>query len=439
MSISIPTNYDYWVKPIESYSHEQFQESVYTPQDVISPENPLTFNIHGNDKYIAVSRVYLYIRGKIVKRVNNADVDLTAQEDNSVAICNNMLHSIIKQVKFILNDVDIISSNNSYAHKAFYENVLSSDFYKEKNTLALMGFFNERGLTSATDAAGNTNFEARAALTNGGKMLELQGNLNIDFFKQNNHIPPGQKIQIMIYQNTPQFMLQTKSNIFAATNPYFKIFEAKLLVRHETLAPSMALSHLSNWNKEPISFRYETTSTKIINIAAGVSNFSYDSLFMGKIPKILYISFIKTPDLTGLYTTNPFWSSPEKSLTQISIYKNGSLVGRQTPLLLNLKDDNIRVKEAYRKLIEGVHGDASKGFYFSAEDFRKRGFFIYLVDLRAQIDPQNDSNVNETGNISITLHYSKPTTINYEMLVTGIFNVETKITASHETIHTFTG
>ena len=439
MAISIPTNYDYWVKPVESYSHENYQESVYTPQDVISPENPLTFNIHGNDKYIAVSRIYLQIRGKIVNRIDNEDVNLAATADNSVALCNNMLHSIIKQVKFILNDVDIVSSNNSYSHKSFYENVLSADFYKEANTLSLMGFFNERSLGSATAADGNADFEARAALTNQSRELELQGNLNIDFLKQSNHIPPGQKIQIMIYQNTPQFMLQTKNSAAGNDNPYFKISEAKLLVRHETLSPSMTLSHLSNWNKEPISFRYEATSTKIINIAAGVSQFSYDSLFMGKIPKIIYISFIRTPDLTGRYTTNPFWSSPESSLTQISIYKNGNLVGRQTPLILNLTHNNTRVKEAYRKLIEGVHGDNAKGFYFSSDDFRNKGFFIYLVDLRPQIDPKNDSNVNESGNISITLNYSRVTTVHFEMMVTGIFNVETKITSSHETVHTFTG
>ncbi|NQY54657.1 MAG: hypothetical protein HRT42_13920 [Campylobacteraceae bacterium] len=294
-------------------------------------------------------------------------------------------------------------------------------------------------MTSATTAEGNADFEARAALTDWSKVVELQGNLNIDFLKQSNHTAPGQKHQIMIYQNTPRFMLQTKTNTFAvASNPYFKITEAKLLVRHETLAPSMNLSHLTNWNKEPISFRYETTSTKIINVAAGVSTFHYDSLFLGKIPKMLYISFVKTPDLTGQYMTNPFWSSPENSLTKISIYKNGSLVGRQTPLLLNLADDDARIKEAYRKLIEGVNGDTSKGLYFSSEDFRNRGFFLYLVDLRSQINPQNDSNFNESGNISITLQYSKVTAHNYEMLVTGIFNVETKITSSHETIHIFT-
>ncbi|NQY54656.1 MAG: hypothetical protein HRT42_13915 [Campylobacteraceae bacterium] len=114
MSIAIPSNYDYWVSPTDNYSHENYQESVYTPQDVINPENPLTFNIHGNDKYIAVSRIYLYIQGQILKRnADNTESNLTAEDDKSVALCNNMLHTIIKQVKFILNDVEIISSNNS--------------------------------------------------------------------------------------------------------------------------------------------------------------------------------------------------------------------------------------------------------------------------------------------------------------------------------------
>ena len=441
VSLAIPRTYNYWVNPPVNMSNEDFQDVIYTPIGPLVQNNPIVYHIKGSERYLNTSRFYWYVRGKIRKTgADGAVTDLVEGDDNKIAFCNNIFHSLIKQVKFLINGTDIISSGNYYSFKAYNETCLQANIPEGMNSLKLQGFYKDIAKVETDVADTNTGFMQRAALTNKSKSVEFFSKLNIDFLKQANHIPPNQNIEVHLYPNTPQFMLQT-AEASAASKPIFQIDEARLVIREETVSPPTYLAHVENWTKSPMTFNYETSSTKILHIPANVLSYNYDTVFNGKIPKKMYLTFCKSGDFVGKYTSNPYFSRPPSSLKNISIFRNGVIVGRQRNYNMTLGDADSKVVETYCKTIEMALGnlDPVHGLMFDSEEFREGGYFIYSCDFQPASSNNNNLSLEQTGNVSIYLEFGETSDINYECIVTGIFDVDTQITIGGETIHTFTG
>ena len=440
-TLAIPRTYNYWVKPPINMSNEEFQDVIYTPIGPLVQENPIVYHIKGSERYLNTSRFYWYVRGKIRKTgTNGKGTDLEAADDNKIAFCNNIFHTLTKQVKFLINGTDIISSGNYYSFKAYNETCLQANIPEAENSLKLQGFYKDVAANETDITATNTGFTSRAALTNRSKTVEFFSKLNIDFLKQTNHIPPNQSIEIHLYPNTPQFMLQTaEGNV--ASKPFFQITEARLVIREEIVSPPTYLAHVENWTKAPMMFNYETSSTKILHVPANVLSYNFDTVFNGKIPKKLYLTFCKSGDFVGKYTSNPYFSKPPVSLKNISIFRNGVIVGRQRNYNMSLDEDDSKIIETYCKTIEMALGDLDSvhALMFDSVEFRDNGYFIYSCDFEPASNNNNNLSLEQTGNVSIYLEFDATSAINYECIVTGIFDVETQIAIGGDTIHTFTG
>ena len=106
--------------PIQT-SHESSFNQVFNPQNLISEDSPIIFNVRGSEHYIDLSQIMLYLRIKIIQENGTA---LTVEHNNEVAFANLPFSTIFKQVKLSLNGVQITPHSANYPYTGVFDTVL---------------------------------------------------------------------------------------------------------------------------------------------------------------------------------------------------------------------------------------------------------------------------------------------------------------------------
>src|SRR6218665_1506438 len=103
------------------------------------------------------------------------------------------------------------------------------------------------------DAAQNTGFKKRSALTNEGRVVDMLGCIHSDLFFQDRLLPNDVniKVHVRLVRNKDAFCLM--SSVQAAAFKV-RILECKLYVRKVKLSPSVFLAHAKPVEEENLKF-----------------------------------------------------------------------------------------------------------------------------------------------------------------------------------------
>src|SRR5271156_1979038 len=144
-------------------------------------KGPLEFMLKDNKEYINMEETTLSVKVKIVNTDGTA-IDGKTTSDAQIALVNNAMHSLFRDVELQINGKRIEGGDNTYAYKSYISSMFRFSKETQEGQLFSIGFIRDEH--AAMEAVANSAFVKRKAWTNNGAVKEFKGKLNISLFNQ---------------------------------------------------------------------------------------------------------------------------------------------------------------------------------------------------------------------------------------------------------------
>ena len=283
---------------------ENIQE--FGPLATIIQGAPIDFQIEGGgENYIDLNNTKLEVRAKLTMPDGTNIAGGTR-----VGVVNLPLHSMFESVRIKIADKVVTETNNMYPYRALMETLLNYEKSVLDTRLKCEGY--EEDLSTQMDdtdpAGGNTGLGRREAFWNASRVVRLIGRLHSDLFHQEKLIPAGIKLDIQLVPSRPTFFIKTAVPQGQNVQVLYKlhIVSARFLVQFKQVSKHMAVSHLETVGEVNYQIPHTKVLMKTQHIPQGVTNFSIDNIFKGKLPDRVALAMVSDAAMTGSYNSNPF-------------------------------------------------------------------------------------------------------------------------------------
>jgi hypothetical protein len=368
----------------------------YNPISAITHGLPIEFNIIGSGQdYIDVANTQIFVRAKIT-RANGDSIDGT----DHVGVVNLTLHSLFSELDFKVNDTLISSTNNTYAYRAYLENLLSygSDA-KNSQLTASMYYKDTAGHMDVTNPVAadvaNIGFKKRYGFFRNGATVDMMGKLHTDLCFQERYLPSDVGIRIRLIRQKDSFCLMSD-----ALDPTYKlqIVECKLYVRKVKLSPSVFVAHAKALEMGNAKYPIRRILVKTFTVAQGNLSFSQENLFSGQLPSRIVIGMVDNDGYNGVFNKNPF-NFKNYQLTQLKLYLDGLHTQHLRPIEVDYVAGNFI--QAYLTLFEGTGKiGRDEGLDISRDEYAN-GYALYAFDLTPDLADCGHMNLSKEGTVRL--------------------------------------
>ena len=278
---------------------------------------------------------------------------------STVSTCNNLLHSIFKNVRIKLNDYEITKHSTLYPYKSYIATCLTYSSYVKSCQLQSQGYYSDLSDHFGADSI-NTGFTQRSCLFRknfqpdnefkpGG--TTLIGRLHHDLITTSVPLPPGTKIVIELDRSEDEFVILTPK-----TDPEkykLKLLNVCLYMPIAQLSQSVYQEFAALWTKPKdlqsgaVNIHYRRSEIRTVSIASNAQEFNSDVLFADEGPCRLVFVLVNTAAKNGQYDLNPFefrrkWEYKLKKAN------------------LNVPQENLTEKELWEKRISDIEKESQK-------------------------------------------------------------------------------
>ena len=201
---------DLFTVPLTQTSIESSAYLYYKPISSLSDESdsPLEFLIPtSTDHYIDLAHTMLHVSVQILPNATEA-------ENNAVAPVNNFLHSLFDQIDIFFNQKLVSPPNNAYPYRAYIETLLNySQSALTSHLTGSLWYADTPGCLDSspaiprTAADGNRGANDRKYFTQGGKTVDMIGQLHCDVFNQSKFLINGVEMRVRLVRSKDTFCL----------------------------------------------------------------------------------------------------------------------------------------------------------------------------------------------------------------------------------------
>jgi hypothetical protein len=374
----------------------------YNPISSLTDSTPIEFHVSGSGQdYIDLSNTQIYIKAQIVQP-DGTDID----NAHHVGPVNNLLHSLFSEVDLKLNDTLVSSTNNTYAYRAYLENLLSFGPAAKHSQLTSEMFYKDS--SAGIDESNphvvnglNAGFRKRHSFFEDSAVANMLGNLHLDAMYQSKLIPSDVNLKIRLVRNKDAFCLMSSH---AGVAYKIKIVECKLFIRKAKLMPSVFVAHAKELEKTSAKYPIRRVVCKTFTIPRGNQDYSQESLFSGQVPIRLVCGLVLNTAYNGTYNTNPF-NFRHFNATEIRLYIDGQQ-STVRPLTPNFAAGTYL--PAYNSLFSacGKQG-RDVGNDITCEDYA-RGYSLYCFDLTSDLSSGHGGHFQlvREGSVRLDLKFS---------------------------------
>jgi hypothetical protein len=235
------------------------------------------------------------------------------------------------------------------------------------------------------------------------KEVELISPTNLSLFSTNCYLPPNVPMKIKFRRSPAKFYSLT-SDEFVDNSYRFDITDIYMRIPAVRIMPQIS-PHLDSLRADVNPRIYfDNYLVKNLPVTTDSQVRTFNSVFSGNLPKLMFISFFDEDNFVGKNNLDPFFTSSEK-IKDITVIINGSSA-RKFEVNLEKKIYG----DAYKALVESV-GASGKAFSISHSSWGA-GNTIFAFDF-LNCETITDSCSNELimqGNLDIAVTWSEKTT-----------------------------
>ncbi|XP_062575123.1 uncharacterized protein LOC134237055 [Saccostrea cucullata] len=344
----------------------------FRPINQISEYSALEFNIPPlSTGYMDLRNSRLKVKLRILNSLNNP-----ITKEDAVGLVNLPLHTIFAQVDTSLQQTPVSQLGTNYPYKAYIDTLLttSADNYGVRYPQLFIKDSNNPDDADPIKGL-NSGLYLRYVFTQEGKILDLEGPLQIDLFQQEHY-----KVQIV---------------------------DASFKLCIQRPNPALTMAHVKMLEKSPAIYPYVFSNLKIASIAKGEFGFTMDDVFQGEVPSTLILGLVSSSAFSGSYKKSPF-NFQHFDCNFVAFYVDGQSFPSK-PLQPNYNADTYL--EAYQTLVSG-----RENVYVEREEYPK-GNALYVLD----INPYIDFNTRRKGHCRLELKFAFPLPESVTLILYGKF------------------
>ncbi|XP_025018287.1 uncharacterized protein F54H12.2-like [Tetranychus urticae] len=304
---------DIFTVPPTQKSIERSYETQHRPISSITGGNYLEFHIPtSKDEYILMHETYLYVKMQLVMNKND-NTAMTEADWVWLKPANNLLHSMIKQVELKLGNREVTSSSNTYAYRAYFENLLGYG-KSAKDTHLQCCLWNE-------DAAERRGYFLPATNNDKigeSKVVDLYGKLHVDLTFQGKALIGGCDLQLKLILNTTDFAFEYSN----AVTLNHKIIDSCLFVHRLRAYPGLVTAHAKALALAPAKYPITRVEVKHIPIPSQSMDAVLDNIIIGQLPRRLFLGCVSNKAFNGSREKDPF-RFEHFNISQAICYLNG--------------------------------------------------------------------------------------------------------------------
>ena len=320
-------------------SIEQIRNEEIRPVSQLNTGGYIEFDVNSNlNEYIKLDDIFLYMKFRV--NLTKSQGTLTADDWSKVSLVNNSLHSMFNQVDLSINEIQTTISLLTYAHKAYFNDLLFTTPDARKNYLLYQGWYDddegvhfggrlcakrsqliepevvsEYTLKKVTDPTLTAPTDKLA----NGKTVEFSGRIHLDFLNQFKYLIGGTKMRFKFVLNRPEFLFLTKE---PKLSPTVEFLDAYLDVPKAIVNEDLLIAHNKAISISPAKYPIDRFEVRTITIDKGVTGKNIENVVNGQLPKKIYVAFVDNIAFNGSYTENPFLYK-HYDIHTISCFVNG--------------------------------------------------------------------------------------------------------------------
>ena len=400
------------------------------PANALTSNTPIEFEINGlPDAYIDLNNCYVLLRVKVVNNAASADLAAT----DVIGPANNWLQTMFSDITITLGNIVVEGGSGNYPYKAYLSNLLN--FSKEvKNThLETSGWYGDTASEMNSHTAVNVGFTARKTLIAESRTVELCGPLLLDMLLQQRYLLQNTNMRIKLHKTTPEFQM----NMYTANTVNGRALAVKLIyeraefyVRRVKALPSVFLDAEEKLNFQNSNYGIHRTKMTTYTIPSNALSNTHQSLFKGRMPKLLFIAMVRNDAYNGNYGQNPFYFQ-HFNVNSIGLY-NGGISIPSKPFTPDFT--NSLYSREYWSLNQalGIAGKPdSNGIQLN--DFGN-GYTIFGFNLTPDLDVASHAQVYREGDLKLELKFSVQTPRTINVIVMGIFDGQVDVTKQRKVL-----
>lgn len=403
---------DIFALPSTQTSIESGQWVHYKPISSLSDDGPIEFQVPGSgDDYIDLSHTLLHINAKILNQDGTK-----LKPDSQVAPVNNWLHSLFNQLDVYLNQKLISPPNNTYAYRAYMENLLNYGPAAKQTHLTCGLWYEDTAKYMDTVDANNKGFHKRMEFVKESNQVEMIGHLHGDMFNQEKFLINGVEMRVKLVRSKESF------NLICHQDKKFKvqIMDASLIIRRARINPSVLLAHQKVLASTTAKYPITRAEVKVLTIPSGIQGKTLDNIFLGQVPKRCIIGFVSNSSFNGNFALNPF-NFQHYNMNSFSLFVDGHEIPSRT---LQPSFSSGMIASSYHTLFSGtgIHFH-NEGNAISRTDYGN-GYCLLCFDLTPDLSASSTSHWNlvRHGSVRIEVRFDSALTTTINCIVYAEFD-----------------
>jgi hypothetical protein len=180
----------------------------------------------------------------------------------------------IKDIKILINQREIYSSNQLYSYKAYLDTELSYPNEAKDSFLSVTGYKRDK---KDPDSVADEGYVARKNMFAQSKTVQLISKLSTDIFNQDLYLISNVELDIEITPQTDDFMIIQQKTVVEPpathTKYVFEITDVRLLVKTIDLMDGLSLDIAKQLDVQPARYGVRKSFMKSLFITQGRTDF----------------------------------------------------------------------------------------------------------------------------------------------------------------------
>ena len=374
----------------------------FRPNNQITGDSPVEFTIPPQSAaYIDLKRSSL----KVKLRLTKADGTLI-KKDANVGLINLPLQAIFSVVECSLQQTPVAQMGSNYPYKAYIDTLLETG--KGEKVLLNSQFFlkDTPGHHDNADVitGSNTALYRRSRYTDEGRILEMEGPLHLDVFRQNRLLLNGVALTLKLWPSMNPFRLMSSDDDAAYR---VQILDAALKLYLQKPNAGVLMAHNQLLGNSTAMYPFISSHIKIASVSQGEYGFIENNLFQGDVPTQLIVALVSSEAYSGSYKKSPF-NFQGFDCNFLALYIDGQSYPCQ-PLQCNFGEKNY--VDAY-KTLASFRDDVD----ISYSDFGG-GYALFVLN----VDDRLDFNAKRRGDCRLEIKFGTSLPESVTVLMYGKF------------------
>lgn len=374
----------------------------FRPTNQITGDSPLEFTIPPQSAtYMDLKRSSLKVKLRLLNENGSA-----IAKDTNVGLVNLPLQAIFSEVECSLQQTSVTQLGSNYPFRAYIDTLLESGANDRVKLDSQLFVKDQSGHHDDADVriGSNTGLYRRSKYTDEGRILELEGPLHLDVFRQNRLLLNGIGLTLKLRPSQDAFRLMS-SDVDA--NYRVQLLDATFNLCLQKPNAGVLMAHNQLLGDATAMYPYVSSDFKKGTASKGEYGFIANNLFQGDVPTQLIVALVSSEAFSGSYKKSPF-NFQGFDCNFLALYVDGQSYPSQ-PLQPNFAGRNY--VDAYRSL-STFRDDVDLSYL----DFAG-GYALFVLN----IDDRLDFNAKRRGDCRLEIKFAKALPESVTVLMYGKF------------------